>query len=48
MDRDSNYLLPVGMGGPNVNLACDQKLSSELKGKYNKTILHLGTFSLHL
>lgn len=46
MEWNNNYLLHIGMDGPNVNLAFQNLLKTELDAK-NKTILNIGTCSLH-
>ena len=42
-----NYLLHLGMDGPNVNLAFQEKLSKYLRDNLDKSFLNLGTCSLH-
>ena len=44
---DPNYLLHLGMDGPNVNLAFQEKLSKYLRDNLDKSFLNLGTCSLH-
>ena len=46
LNVDSQYLLHLGMDGPNVNLAF-QKLFTELGQLNGKTFLNLGTCLLH-
>lgn len=47
LDLDSNFLLHVGMDGPNVNLAFERKLQEHLQSQYDTSFLSLGTCSLH-
>ena len=47
LNVDSQYLLHLGMDGPNVNLAFQKKLLTELGQLNGKTFLNLGTCSLH-
>lgn len=42
-----NYLLHLGMDGPNVNLKFENDLEAELKSVHNKTIINVSTCSLH-
>ena len=46
-ELDPNYLLHLGMDGPNVNLAFQEKLSKYLGDNLDKSFLNLGTCSLH-
>ena len=47
LNVDSQYLLHLGMDGPNVNLAFQKKLLTELGQLNGKTFLNLGACSLH-
>lgn len=47
MKWNVGYLLHIGMDGPNVNKAFENKLSTELVQKHNTKFLKLGTCSLH-
>ena len=44
---DVKLLLNHGMGGPSVNLAFQNILIKELKGKYYATFIYLVTCSIH-
>ena len=44
---DSSFLLHLGMGGPSVNNAFQQKLFDELHEKEGTSFLNLGTCFLH-
>ena len=44
---DPNYLLHIGMDGPRVNTAFQDKLSTHLKDNLDTSFLNLGTCSLH-
>ena len=47
LNVDSQYLLHLGVDGPNVNLAFHKKLLTELGQLNGETFLNLGTCSLH-
>ena len=47
LELKSDYLLHLGMDGPNVNLSFENKLESNLES-INTSFLRIGTCSLHL
>ena len=47
LELESDYLLHLGMDGPNVNLSFENKLESNLES-INTSFLRIGTCSLHL
>ena len=47
MELDSNYLLQIGMDGPNVNLAFEEKVSMHLENDMCTNLLKLGSCQLH-
>ena len=47
LDLESNYLLHIGMDGPNVNLSFEKKLLTKLEEDMGATFLKLGKCSLH-
>ena len=46
MQLDSNYLLHIGMDGPNVNFSFESKLAVNLE-EMDTTLLRIGSCSLH-
>lgn len=44
---DVNFLIHIGMDGPNVNLAFQKSLEKDLFDKNGKMIINIGTCSLH-
>ena len=44
---DSNFLLQLAMDGPNVNTCFQEKLLKDLEEELDKSVLKLGTCSLH-
>lgn len=47
MDWSIEYLLQIMMDGPNTNLSFNKKLVIKLKNDYEKSIINVGTCSLH-
>lgn len=47
-DLDTDYLLALGMDGPNVNKSFERKLRKDLKASHNVSFLDLGTCPLHI
>ena len=47
LNLDSNYLLHLGMNGPNVNLSFEKKLLTKLEENIGATFLKFGACSLH-
>ena len=47
LDIDHNYLIQVGMDGPNVNLSFEKKLCRSMESDFNTSFLDMGTCSLH-
>ena len=47
LDIDHNYLIQVGMDGPNVNLSFEKKLRRSMESDFNTSFLDMETCSLH-
>ena len=47
-DLDTDYLLALGMDGPNVNKSFERKLRKDLKASHDVSFLDLGTRPLHI
>ena len=47
LDLDYNYLIPVGMDDPTVNLRFEKKLSSSMETNNRISFPDVGTCSLH-